>query len=112
MPKCVVGLNDLMMVRNPSRYFLKLEREHIDCNVCSSILNSDGVEVFTCPEIERAHVDFYPNLFSPEPIDPACKQHLLSVFFSLCVWLRMPTSLCGISYGVHALRLFRATLVF
>lgn len=49
----------------PSRYFFKLERERIDRNMCSSILNSDGVEVFTRSEIERAHMDFYANLFSP-----------------------------------------------
>lgn len=34
--------------------------------------------MFTRPEIERAHVQFYTNLFSPEPI----KQLLLSGFLS------------------------------
>ena len=30
----------------PTRYFFKLEREHVDRNTVTSILNSDGVEVF------------------------------------------------------------------
>ena len=38
------------------------------------------IEVFTRAEIEQAHVQFYCNLFSPEPIDPACKQELLGGF--------------------------------
>lgn len=38
--------------------------------------------MFTRPEIERAHVQFYTNLFSPEPIDSDCKQLLLSGFLS------------------------------
>ena len=64
----------------PIRYFFRLERERVECNAVTSILNSNDVEVFTGAEIEQAHVQFYCNLFSPEPLDPACKQELLSVF--------------------------------
>lgn len=63
-----------------SRYFFNLERGRNDRKVCFSILNYDGVEDFTRPEIERARVDFYASLFSPEPTNFACKQHLLSGF--------------------------------
>ena len=31
-------------------------------------------------KIERAHVEFYSNLFSPTPIHPLCKQELLRAF--------------------------------
>ena len=61
----------------PSRYFFSLERERIEKNHLSSILDSDGNEVFTREEIESAHVRFYTDLFSPEAIDSECKQTLL-----------------------------------
>ena len=64
----------------PTRYFFRLERERVERNAVTSILNSNDVEVFTRAEIEQAHVQFYCNLFSPEPIDPPCKQELLSGF--------------------------------
>lgn len=38
--------------------------------------------VFLISQIGRAHVEFYNNLFSPEPIDSDCKQLLLSGFLS------------------------------
>ena len=64
----------------PTRYFFRLERERVERSTVTSILNLDEVEVFTRAEIEQAHVQFYSNLFSPEPIDPDCKQLLLSCF--------------------------------
>ena len=66
----------------PTPFFFKLERERAERNSLSSILNSDGIEVFSRDEIERAHVLFYANLFSPEPIDDSCKQQLLRGFSS------------------------------
>ena len=64
----------------PTRFFFKLERERMDRNFVSSILNADGVEVFAREGIEHAHVCFYTDLFSPEPTDPVCKQRLLQGF--------------------------------
>ena len=61
----------------PTRYFFKLERERVDRNTVASILNSEGVEVFSRAEIEQTHVQFYTNLFSAEPIDPECTQRCL-----------------------------------
>ena len=58
----------------PSRFFFKLERERIQRNSISSVLNSDDVEVFSHTEIEHEIVQFYSHLFSPETIDPLCKQ--------------------------------------
>ena len=66
----------------PTRFFFKLERERAERNSLSSILDSDGVEVFSRGEIERAHLLFYAKLFSPEPIDGSCKQQLLRGFSS------------------------------
>ena len=42
-----------------------------------AVLNGDATEVFTRPEIEQAHVQFYSTLFSEEQIDFDCKQHCL-----------------------------------
>ena len=61
----------------PTRFFFKLERERFERNIVSSILNSDDVEVFTREEIERAHVRFYSDLFTDEPIDAFFKQRCL-----------------------------------
>ena len=61
----------------PSRYFFKLEKERFERNQVSSILNSEGVEVFDRHEIEKAHVDFYSKLFSVEDIDTSCRERLL-----------------------------------
>ena len=58
----------------PSRFFFKLERERIQRNSISSVLNSDDVEVFSHTEIEHEIVQFYSHLFSSETIDPLCKQ--------------------------------------
>ena len=54
----------------PSRFFFKLERERIQRNSISSVLNSDDVEVFSHTEIEHEIVQFYSHL----TIDPLCKQ--------------------------------------
>lgn len=62
----------------PSRYVFKLERECVEKNCFSSILDHNDNEVFTREEIEAAHVSFYANLFSPEAIDLECKQSLLN----------------------------------
>ena len=56
----------------PTRYFFKLERERLEHNTLTSILDSNDVEVFTRKEIERAHVQFYSSLFSNEPIEQRC----------------------------------------
>ena len=61
----------------PTRFFFKLERKRFERNIVSSILNSDDVEVFTREEIERAHVRFYSDLFTDEPIDAFFKQRCL-----------------------------------
>ena len=61
----------------PTRFFFKLEGERKEKHAVSSIFNSDGVEVFTPDGIERAHVDFYSSLFSPEEIDYDRKRDLL-----------------------------------
>ena len=56
-----------------TRFFFHLERERVGCNSVSSMLNSDGAEVSTRAEIERAPVNFYTSLLSEEPIDHECK---------------------------------------
>ena len=89
---CLAALNDSAMEgvktrsraqwleegEKPSRYFFKLEKERMEKNYVKSIYNSDETEVFGREEIEAAHVDFYSNLFSVEPIDPVCQQTLLN----------------------------------
>ena len=62
----------------PTRYFLKLASQKFEKSFVSSVLNSDGVEVSTLPEIIKAHEDFYSSLFAEEPVDLATQSHLLS----------------------------------
>ena len=62
----------------PTRYFFKLEHERVARNSVTSILDFNDVEVFSREEIERAHVRFYSDLFSKDPIDAVCKQICLS----------------------------------
>lgn len=64
----------------PTRYFFKLERQRFEKNNLSSILDEHDNEVFTCEEIERAHVHFYTKLFSEQPIDLDCKQKCFEYF--------------------------------
>ena len=68
---CVRWLEDGV---RPTRYFFKLEHERIARNSVTSIFDSNDVEVFAREEIERAHVRFYSDLFSKEPIDAVYKQ--------------------------------------
>ena len=51
-----------------------MKTERIARNSVTSILDSNDVEVFAREEIERAHVRFYSDLFSKEPIDAIYKQ--------------------------------------
>lgn len=62
----------------PTRFFFKLEKERIEKNYVTSILNRDGIEVFSREELENAHVEFYSDLFSAEDIDPACQNLLFA----------------------------------
>lgn len=62
----------------PSRYFFKLEKERNEKYHVNSILNANEVEVSDFNEVEQAHMDFYANLFSPEPIDLLIKEKILS----------------------------------
>lgn len=62
----------------PTRFFFKLEHERIQRNHISSILNSDGIEVFSYDEIEQEHVRIYSDLFSEEAVDACCKQSCLA----------------------------------
>ena len=64
--------------QKPSRYFFKLEAERREKNYVYSILDANEVEVSDPNEIERAHVEFYANLFSPELIDLVAKENILS----------------------------------
>ena len=66
-----------MKARNQHAFFFKLEHCRVEQNRISSVLNGDATEVFTRPEIEQAHVQFYSTLFLEEQIDFYCKQHCL-----------------------------------
>ena len=61
----------------PTRYFFKLEHERVARNSVSSILDSNDVKVFSREEIERAHVRFYSDLFSKDPIVCCLQANLL-----------------------------------
>ena len=61
----------------PTLFFFKLERERADKNFVSSILDNSGREVFSRQDIERVHVNFYTDLFSPKVIDDSCTHQLL-----------------------------------
>ena len=62
----------------PSRYFFQLQKTKAQKCQISSVYDSNGVEVFSQDEIEKAHVDFYSGLFSEEPIDLNVQNDLLS----------------------------------
>lgn len=62
----------------PSKYFFRLESNRIEKSLVNSIFNSHGVEVFSQPEIEQAHFDFYRSLYSKEPVNLSLQQTLLS----------------------------------
>ena len=40
--------------------------------------DSNGNEVISSADLDKVHVDFYTQLFSAEPVDMACQQHLFS----------------------------------
>lgn len=62
----------------PSRYFFNLQRIKAQRSHISSVYDSTGIEVSSQEEIEKAHIDFYTQLFSEEPIDAALQEDLLS----------------------------------
>ena len=62
----------------PTRYFFKLEQTKIQKSQINSIYDSNGITVSSQADIEKAHVDFYTNLFSEEPIDFEKQNNLLS----------------------------------
>ena len=64
----------------PTRYFYRLEQERIEKNRVISMYDSNGNEVTSRADLDRVHVEFYTQLFSEEPVDMACQQHL---FFQL-----------------------------
>ena len=61
----------------PTRYFFRLERERIKKNRVIAMNDSNGNDL---ADLDRVHVEFYTQLFSEEPVDMACQQHL---FFQL-----------------------------
>ena len=44
------------------------------------VLNSDGVEVSTLPEIMKAHEDFYSSLFAEESVDLETESFVIVCF--------------------------------
>ena len=44
------------------------------------VLNSDGIELSTLPELRKAHEDFYSLLFAEESVNLETQNHLLSFF--------------------------------
>ena len=62
----------------PTRFFLKLASQRFEKSFVSSVLNSDGVEVSSLPEIMNAHEHFYSSLFAEESVDLETQSHLLS----------------------------------
>ncbi|PFX17160.1 hypothetical protein AWC38_SpisGene18534 [Stylophora pistillata] len=60
----------------PSRYFFNLQRIKAQRSHTSSVYDSTGVEVSSQEEIEKAHMDFYTQLFSEDPIDAALQDDL------------------------------------
>ena len=64
----------------PTRYFFRLEQERIEKNRVISMYDSNGNEVTSRADLDRVHVEFYTQLFSEEPVDMTCQQHL---FFQL-----------------------------
>lgn len=73
----------------PTRFFFRLEKEWVEWNCVTSILDSDGIAVSSRADVEKAHVDFYSDLFSAEDIDRLVKicfsRVLLDLFLSQIV---------------------------
>ena len=64
--------------RRPNRYFFHLQKIKAQRSHISSVYDLNGTEVSSQEEIEKAHIDFYSQLFSKEPIDAALQDDLLS----------------------------------
>ena len=62
----------------PNSLFFKLEQTQIRKSRIHDIYDANDVEVSSQAEIAKAHVDFYTNLFSEEPIDLDKQSDLLS----------------------------------
>ena len=62
----------------PTKYFVTLESTCAEKNMIRVIYNSAGEQVFTQPEIEEAHHDFYQKLYSRDPVDLQAQRDLLS----------------------------------
>ena len=62
----------------PTKFFLKLASQRFERSFVSSVLNSDGVEVSTLPEIMKVREDFYSSLFAEESVDLETQNHLFS----------------------------------
>lgn len=73
----------------PTCFFFRLEKEWVEWNCVTSILDSDGIAVSSRADVEKAHVDFYSDLFSAEDIDRLVKicfsRVLLDLFLSQIV---------------------------
>ena len=61
----------------PTSFFFRLERNRAQKHLIASILYMEGNEVHTQKEIEKAHVDFYTELYSVSEIDEDAKTSLL-----------------------------------
>ena len=85
-PRCKVEHNGIEEGEKSSKYFFRIEK-----SLVNSIFNSHGVKVFSQPEIEQAHFDFYCSLYSKEPVNLSLQQTLLS---DLDVFLSEDTVSC------------------
>ena len=74
-PRCKVEHNGIEEGEKSSKYFFRIEK-----SLVNSSFNSHGVKVFSQPEIEQAHFDFYCSLYSKEPVNLSLQQTLLSDF--------------------------------
>ena len=61
----------------PTSFFFRLERNREQKHFVASILGMDGNEVTDQKDIEKAHVDFYTELYSLSEIDEDAKTSLL-----------------------------------
>ena len=90
-PRCEVKHNGIKEGEKSSKYFFRLESNRIEKSLVNLIFNSHGVKVFSQPEIEQAHFDFYRSLYSKEPVNLSLQQMLLS---DLDVFLSEDTVSC------------------
>lgn len=63
--------------RTPQSVLFNLQRIKAQRSHISSVYDSNGIEVSSQEEIEKAHIDFYTQHFSEEPIDAALQEDLL-----------------------------------